>query len=103
VNGEFELLAKVLGEEMNFLCLDSFLTGHAKGQSDYDFLHVVLANQFVEMMEIVFAILSVQGIESLRSDPERVGNGNSDTAGTNIEAKDTVGSFHVANYRVKTD
>ena len=94
MNWELELLAKVLGEELNFLRLCTFLTGHAKGQSDNDFLHVVFANQFVEVVEIVFAILSVQGIEPLRGDSERVGNGNSDTAGADIEAKDTVGSFH---------
>lgn len=88
VNGKVEALAKVVGEGVDFFGLNAFGTTHAERESNDDFFDVIFADDAVEELEIVFLVFAVEGFESLGGDAERIGDGDADAAGADVEAED---------------
>ncbi len=91
MDGKFEMLAQIVGESVNLFRLDAFGAAHAKGQADNDLLDFVFPYDAVQMLEIVFLVLAVKGIESLRSDAQGIGDGDADAACADIETEHAVG------------
>jgi len=104
MNGELEMLAQVLGEGLDFFGLCAFGSAHAQGKADDDFPHVILTDDAVQVSEVAALVLTLEGFEALGGDAERVGDGDADAAGTDVEAEDAARGRrfrgHEANYRV---
>jgi len=71
--------ADFVSEDLHLLGLYPFPAGHAQGQSDYDFRHLVLANNLVQLGKIRALISPVEGFQSLRGNAQRIGNGEPDS------------------------
>lgn len=80
------MLAKVLGEELDFLGLNPFRAAHAEGKADDNFFDIVFADKAPEKLEVVFLVLAMKCFEALRGDAEGIGDGNADAASSDIEA-----------------
>jgi hypothetical protein len=91
VNREFEMLPEVVGEGVNLFGLDPFSARHAKGEADDDFFHFVFADDAVEELEIVLAVLAVESFKALGGDAEGIGDCDSDPARADVEAENAVG------------
>lgn len=78
VDGQGELFAQVFGEELHFFGLNSFGSAQAQGVSDDDLGDFVLADDRFEAREVCTLILAADGFEALRSDSERIGDGEAD-------------------------
>ncbi len=87
VDGEFEVLAEVLGEGLDLFGLDAFDAAHAERQSDDDFCNFVVADNAVEILKVVLLVFPMERLEALRSDAERIGNSDSDSSRTYIETE----------------
>lgn len=102
---KLEMFAEIVGKSLNLLGLDAFRTAHAKRQANYDFFDAVVADDAMKKGKIVFLVLAVEGVQTLRGDAERVRDGHPDAAGANVEAENAVcGAFvgHRRDYRAPT-
>ena len=81
--------ADFFGEGLHLLGLGPFAAGHAQGQADYDLGHLILADDPLQLGEIQSFVLPLQGIQSLRRDTQRVGDGKPDPLRAYIQAQDS--------------
>lgn len=94
------MLAKILSKNLDFLGLSPFFSRHTQGEPYDDLFHVMLPDESMEVVQVVFLVLSMQRVQTLRSDSQGIRNGDSDTAGSDIQAEDAMSGFHWPNYRV---
>ena len=66
VHGEFEAPAKLLGEKLHLLRLNSFLATHAQGVTYDNLRNLIFADDMLEFLEVKALILALKGFEALR-------------------------------------
>jgi len=76
-------------EGLHLLSLYSFPARHAEGQADYDLGHPVLANDLLQLGEIIALVFPMEGFQSLRRYAQRVGNGEADPLRTNVQTQNS--------------
>jgi len=91
MDGQFEMLAEIVGKYLNFLGLDALGTGHAERQADDDLFDIVFTDDPVKAGEVVLLVLPMERVQALRSNAERVGHGDADTPGPDVESEDALG------------
>jgi hypothetical protein len=76
---------------LNLHGLNAFGAAHPQWKADHDFFDLVIADQAVEIGEIVFLVLPVQRLEALGGDAERIRDGYTNSPCADIETKNAVG------------
>jgi hypothetical protein len=90
VDREFEMLAKIFSESLDFFGLGAFGAGHAEREADNDFFDLILADDAVEDCQVVLLVLAVKSLQPLRRNPKGIGNGNAHSACAHIEAENAL-------------
>src|SRR5579864_7871305 len=91
VYGQFEVLAQVLGEILDLLGLDTLCATHAQREADDDLFHLIIPDDTIQITEIVFLVLPMEGFQALCGNAERVRYGYTDSTRPDIEPEDAMG------------
>lgn len=91
VDGELEMLAQVLGEILDLFGLDTLCATHAQREADDDLFHLIIPDDTIQITEIVFLVLPMEGFQALCGNAERVRYGYTDSTRPDIEPEDAMG------------
>jgi hypothetical protein len=91
VNGELEVAMEFLGKNGGLFGLNALGAAHAKRKSDNKLGNFILINDALESGQVGALIFSANGSETLGGDAERIGDGESDGLGTDVEAEKASG------------
>src|SRR5437868_2643203 len=80
-------LAQFLGEAQHFLRLDSLFPTHPQRKADHDFCHLIIAHQPGKLLEIQPLILTLQRLQALRGDSQRVRDSDTNSLGPHIQSE----------------
>lgn len=88
MDGKFQMLGELPGEDLNFGALGTWISGGVEGEADDDLVEGAQTQEMGEVAEVIAAAGAGEGIQRLRGDAERIGDGDADTAVAHVEAED---------------
>jgi hypothetical protein len=87
VHGNLEALLQLLGKQGHLLGLDANFPAETERVTDYQLDYLVLADHAFELPKVRPLVFSLDRIQSLRRDAQRIADGNPDSSRTNVERK----------------
>jgi len=87
MNRKLERIFKMPGKISHLLCLGSSMAAHSQRIAHHYFLNSILGDELSQLRQIMTPIAAVQGVNTLRSDAQRIGDGDPDAPRSYIESQ----------------
>ena len=88
--GKANAFAQFLGEALHFFRLNALRAAHPQGEADHDFSHFVIAHQLAQLLKIQAFVLSLQRLQTLRREAERIRDRDANALRAHVESKNAL-------------
>jgi len=92
VDGQAGFVAEELGESLSLRGLGTLISGHVEGVADDDPGAAIFADKAGERFEVLLAVGARESEDGLRGETERVGDGDTNAAVSDVETHEPGGS-----------
>jgi len=89
MDGQAEMRVQIVGEGAHLFRLRAFGSAQAQGQANHDLTDFILRQHLAKGFQIAALVLTLDGVQALRGDAERIGDGHANAFRADIEGQDS--------------